>query len=213
MLIRKKISSYFEFGEFDSLELFGDYDFVEDLVSRKCFLDISVSEDDLKVYKDLRPANFEINNAIKQILGAKKDAIIENIYSNFSTVFVAFLIGKENLLSEICKKINIYIGDDFRCKKIDTNDFFKIEKEKFVSVESNTIDKYKYVFFEFNLNKISKILEKKDLKKINKFHAKNIAVNKVLDIANEKYQGEELDHFIYSGEYDWIERVDEEWII
>lgn len=213
MLIRKKISSYFEFGEFDSLELFGDYDFVEDLVSRKCFLDISVSEDDLKVYKDLRPANFEINNAIKQILGAKKDAIIENIYSNFSTVFVAFLIGKENLLSEICKKINIYIGDDFCCKKIDTNDFFKIEKEKFVSVESNTIDKYKYVFFEFNLNKISKILEKKDLKKINKFHAKNIAVNKVLDIANEKYQGEELDHFIYSGEYDWIERVDEEWII
>lgn len=229
MIIKRKLSDFFCFGEINSIEDFSCYNFIEEIVEKLNYSLVfnltNVTSEEIDIYKSLSTANKESNSKIIiKIIEARRDCMLDNIHSVLGDLVKMFFKVKLNKISKYGKNEKIYLGNERYAKDLEEDIFYEIIGDKFIPIDKQLNSTgFNIVYFTFELKKIAPSIKKNkndfifyfesidnNWKKITKKESKKNILKVINDFIEENFDLEQMEETMCSGEYDWIERINEE---
>ncbi|MGL5755252.1 MULTISPECIES: hypothetical protein, partial [Bacteria] len=153
-----------------------------------------------------------------------RDCMLDNIHSVLGDLVKMFFKVKLNEISKYGKNEKIYLGNEKYAKDLEEDIFYEIIGDKFIPIDKQLNSTgFNIVYFAFELKKIAPSIKKNkndfifcfesidnNWKKTTKKESKKYILKVINDFIEEKFDLEQMEETMCSGEYDWIERINEE---
>lgn len=227
MIVKRKLSDFFCFGEINSIEDFSCYNFIEEIVEKLNYSYVfnltNVTSEEVEIYKSLSTLKGKSNSRIiLNIIEIRRDCMLDSIHSVLGDLVKLFFKVKLNEISKYAKNERIYLGNKKYAKDLEKDIFYEIKDNKFIQTNKmfNSSD-FNIVYFVFDLKRMVPSIKKNrndfiynlnnsdSWKKTTKKESKKKILEVIDNFIEQKFDTEQMEETMCNCEYDWIERINE----